>query len=103
MPSLEVLEIARSVPKEAQMPFNHDTIPINPLLAPKTIPKGLTGQILKHAKTLYCLDLSFWEIPLEAGKAILESGGSLSKLSIMLDAPFAKLVCISPFVVDISS
>ena len=91
-PPLEEFSIRRMVPQEAQLPMMHEAVALNPLLTPKTIPMGLTGQVLQHSRTLQRLDLTYWEIPFEASKAILDSCLLVCELSIMLDTPFSKLV-----------
>lgn len=93
-PPLEEVVVSRMVPKEAQLPFMHNTVSMSPFLASKCIPMGLTAQLLKHADTLRKLDITYWEVPLEAVKAILDSCGRVRDLSLLLDAPFAKLVSV---------
>lgn len=77
------------------MPFRQDIVPMGVLLQPKALPKSLIDELVRSPRdTLSVLELDIGEVSLEQVKTLIEVCPKLSKLALMLDAPFAKLVCL---------
>lgn len=92
--NLETISITRIVPHAAQLPFQHDKIDMAAQMMPKPLPDGLLPALFRHKQSLRALELDFWECSFERTKAILETCLNLQKLSVIFDAPFAKLVSL---------
>ena len=97
-PQLDTFSIVRLVPPEAELPFRQDVVPMGVLLQPKALPRMLVHELVRSPRdAMTVLELDIGEVSLDQVKALIEVCPKLSKLALMLDAPFVKLVCpLSP-------
>ena len=92
-PQLEIFSIVRLVPPEAELPFRQDTVPMGALLQPKALPKMLIDELVRSPRdAMSVLELDIGEVSLDQVKPLIEACPKVSKLALMLDAPFVKLV-----------